>query len=302
MEPLKRPVEESVEIRTILAAVSGGAASSGVVDLACRLALRFDSHVEALHVQPDPREMVVAAADGFAMPLSGEIMERARQDAADTAAAARRIFDAAMAQHALPLREAPPPPGTDPALLRQASACWCEATGYGPVAVAGRARLFDLLILGQSGRVVDQPYSDAIEESLLASGRPVLIAPAEPPKVLGEIIALAWNDSPQSARALASALPFLRAARAVHILSIGETGAGDLARQLGWYGVRATTNAIDRVDHVGPGEWLLAAARDRGADLLVMGGYGRAPWRELLFGGATRQALARGLLPLLLSH
>ncbi len=291
-----------MEIRTILAAVSGGGASAGVIELACRLAHRFDSHLEALHARPDPREMVAAAADGFATPLSGDIIEQAMRDAADMAAAARRIFDAALARHALPLREAPPPPGTDPALLRQASACWRETTGYGATTVADRARLFDLLILGRSGRVVDQPYSDAIEEALLASGRPVLIAPTEPPKVLGETIALAWNDSPESARALAGAMPFLRAAHAVHVLSIGETGAGELVRQLGWYGVRATADAVDRVEHVGPGELLLAAARDRAADLLVMGGYGHAPWRELLFGGATRQVIGASLLPLLLSH
>lgn len=291
-----------MDMRTILAAVSGGAASSGVVELACRLAHRFDSHLEVLHARPDPSEMVAATADGFATSLSGDILEQVMQDAADMAAGARRIFDAAVARHALPLREAPPPLGTDPALLRQASACWREAAGYGPTTVAQRARLFDLLILGRSGRVVDQPYGDAIEQALLASGRPVLIAPADAPKLLGETIALAWNDSPESARALAGAMSFLRRAQAVHVLSIGETGAGELARQLGWYGVRATADAIDPVQHVGPGELLLAAARDRGADLLVMGGFGHAPWRELLFGGATRQVIATSLLPLLLSH
>jgi nucleotide-binding universal stress UspA family protein len=291
-----------MEIRTILAAVSGGAASAGVIELACRLAHRFGAHVEALHARPDPREMVAAAADGFATPLSGDIVEQAMRDAGTLAAGARRIFEAAAARHALTLRDAPPPPGTDPALLRQASACWRETTGYGATAVAGRARLFDLLILGRSGRVVDQPYSDAIEGALLGSGRPVLIAPVEPPKVLGETIALAWNDSPEAARALAGAMPFLRAAQALHVLSIGETGAGEVVRQLGWYGVRATADAVDPVAHVGPGELLLAAARDQGADLLVMGGYGHAPWRELLFGGATRQVVATSLLPLLLSH
>jgi nucleotide-binding universal stress UspA family protein len=36
--------------------------------------------------------------------------------------------------------------------------------------------------------------------------------------------------------------------------------------------------------------------------LLVMGGYGRGPWREMFFGGATRELLAASLLPLLLVH
>ena len=53
---------------------------------------------------------------------------------------------------------------------------------------------------------------------------------------------------------------------------------------------------------VGPGELVLAAARDHACDLLVMGGYSRSPWREMLFGGATRDVVGRSLLPLLLSH
>jgi nucleotide-binding universal stress UspA family protein len=35
-----------------------------------------------------------------------------------------------------------------------------------------------------------------------------------------------------------------------------------------------------------------AAARDCDADLLVIGGCGHALWREMLFGGASRQILA----------
>ena len=53
---------------------------------------------------------------------------------------------------------------------------------------------------------------------------------------------------------------------------------------------------------VGVGEPLLAAARERATDLLVMGGYVQAPWRGLLFGGATREVVGTSLLPLLLYH
>jgi nucleotide-binding universal stress UspA family protein len=33
-----------------------------------------------------------------------------------------------------------------------------------------------------------------------------------------------------------------------------------------------------------------------------MGGYGHAPWREALFGGATREAVKAMTMPLLLMH
>jgi nucleotide-binding universal stress UspA family protein len=89
---------------------------------------------------------------------------------------------------------------------------------------------------------------------------------------------------------------------AVHVLSVGDTRAAEWVRHLGWYGVRATADTVCPVPSVGVGELLLAAARERDADLLVMGGYGHAPWREALFGGATRQVIGTSLLPLLLSH
>jgi nucleotide-binding universal stress UspA family protein len=33
-----------------------------------------------------------------------------------------------------------------------------------------------------------------------------------------------------------------------------------------------------------------------------MGGYGHAPWREMIFGGATAQIVGTSRLPVLLSH
>ena len=48
------------------------------------------------------------------------------------------------------------------------------------------------------------------------------------------------------------------------------------------------------------GEVLLAQAGDAGADLLVMGAYGHARLRELVFSGATRHVLREAELPVLL--
>lgn len=38
------------------------------------------------------------------------------------------------------------------------------------------------------------------------------------------------------------------------------------------------------------------------ADLIVMGGYGHARPRERLFGGVTRDVLARACIPVLMAH
>jgi nucleotide-binding universal stress UspA family protein len=292
------PMETGMEMRTILAAVSGGSASAGVIELACLLARRFDSHVEFYHTRPDPHDMLVVPADGLGAGLTADIVASALNEAARIAEAAHALCDTAIARHGLSRQETPSAQAVP-------SACWREETGYAPVMLAARARLFDLAILGRSGRsgrVVDEPHGEAVEETLLSAGRPVLVAPASAPDALGERVAVGWNDSLESTRALAAALPFLRRAKAVSVLSLGESNAAALVEHLGWYGIRAAADRLDRAEGVAVGVQLLAAARDRGADLLVMGGYGKSPLRQMLFGGATRDIIGTSLLPLLVAH
>jgi nucleotide-binding universal stress UspA family protein len=50
------------------------------------------------------------------------------------------------------------------------------------------------------------------------------------------------------------------------------------------------------------GAALLRIASDIGADLLVMGGYGRTRLSELVLGGVTRHVLAEAEVPLLISR
>jgi nucleotide-binding universal stress UspA family protein len=47
---------------------------------------------------------------------------------------------------------------------------------------------------------------------------------------------------------------------------------------------------------------LIQAAHEFGADLLIMGAYSHSRFRELVFGGVTRQVLLACDLPVLLLH
>ncbi|HUC16273.1 MAG TPA: universal stress protein [Acetobacteraceae bacterium] len=285
-------------IKTILVGLSGGTASKGALEFACRLAGQFGAHLEALHVGLDVEELMLSAgASGFAMPVDGRWIDEITANAAATAEKVKATFTEAAGRYGLSVSDAPEP--------GKSGAIWRAETGDAPVIVARRARFFDLVVLGRSDRVIDKPHSDAIEQTLLQSGRPVLIAPAEPPAVLGEIIAIGWNGSEQAVRAAASALPLLQKARQAFIIAIGED-EGDSAESIRFYlrmhGVEATVRNMLKMPAVGSGGQLLSAAREQGADLLVMGAYGHAPWREALFGGATREVVGMSLLPLLITH
>jgi nucleotide-binding universal stress UspA family protein len=73
-----------------------------------------------------------------------------------------------------------------------------------------------------------------------------------------------------------------------------------LADYLEWRGIVCERRSIVAEDAVGAA--LLRAASDAGADLLVMGGYGRSRLRELVLGGVTRHVLTHAQLPVLLAH
>jgi len=290
-------------IKTILAAASGGSASDGAIELACRFARRFGAHLEGYHAKPDPRDLFTYSGDGFGLSMSGEFIDRFIKDADAIAAKTKESFTATAARHQIGLSAAAPTQQLPERIA--ASADWREETGYGPTMVARRARFFDLVVLGRSERVVDQPHTDVVEQTLVNSGRPVLLAPSKTPAEVGERVALGWNGSAEAVRAMTSSLPFLAAARETAIITVGERhqeSAAALIDYLGWHGVKAQHRHVPAVAHVGQGQQLLSAAREENADLLVMGGYGHMPWREFLFGGATREVVGVSLLPLLLSH
>lgn len=132
----------------------------------------------------------------------------------------------------------------------------------------------------------------------------MLVAESRALDRLGETIALAWNDSPQAARALSAALPFMKSASRTHILCFGDASMEELIEQLRWYGVQASGHRFPPLaqQRAETGELLLGATRDCQADLLAMGAYGHAPWWEALFGGATREVLRKDTLSILLAH
>lgn len=288
--------------KTILAAASGGSANDGTIELACRFARRFGAHLEAFHAKPDPRDLFTYSTDSFGTSMSGDFVDRFIKDSDSIAAKTKAGFEAAIARHQIS-QSAAPSLGLPEKIT--ASAIWREEVGYAPTLVSRRARFFDLVVLGRSERVVDQPHTDVVEQTLINSGRPVLVAPAKPVEDLGDNIAIGWNGSSAATRALAAALPFLASARSTAIITIGDRHQGSaaaLVEYLGWHGVAAKHQHLPNIEGAGTGQQLLSAAEDGGADLLVMGGYGHVPWREFLFGGATRDVVGVSLMPLLLMH
>jgi len=285
-------------IKTILAGLSGGSASDSVIELACRLAEQFAAYVEGLHVRIDAGELVIAAgAEGLAAATSMGLTDQLLAEAMEKAKHLQQAFMAAATRHGLALHSEATAAGP--------GVSWRVESGDAPAIVASRARFFDLAVLGRSDRVVNQPHTDVIEETLLHSGRPVLLAPSEPPPAFGERIAIGWNGSDEAVRSVTASLPFLRRARDVVLVELGDSdkaGTADMQAYLLMLGIASRSRKLRDVRGANVGTELLSTAADEGADLLVLGGYSRSPLRQSVFGGTTRQVLAASRLPLLMAH
>ena len=179
-------------------------------------------------------------------------------------------------------------------------------------AFAQQAFYADLMVLGQHDPSTDPSFgvpSDFAENVMLMSGKPALILPYAglPPAVIGETVVIAWKPVREAARAVGAAMPLLKRARRVVILSwsgddkkvVGKRL--DLRGYLRLNGVEASWQEQGN-ETSGLGELLLSRSFDLGADLLVMGCYGHSRAREWVLGGTSRTVLESMTLPVLMSH
>ncbi|MDB5558820.1 MAG: universal stress protein [Enterovirga sp.] len=178
-----------------------------------------------------------------------------------------------------------------------------------PEIVTEHARMRDLTIIP-----VGSPSDfrqEVAEAVIFESGLPVLILPEVSDRtesVTLDAIGIAWDFSRPAARAVASAMPLLRRAKYVHVVTVRnekviETrrSGSELARHLGCHGIQVV---LDEEDAAGRsiGETLEEYATTNGLDVLVMGAYGHSKLRDFVLGGATKGLLSNPRLPIFLSH
>ncbi|MSO70423.1 MAG: universal stress protein [Alphaproteobacteria bacterium] len=286
-----------MSIGLILAPISGQASDQAALTAAVALARRWSAHLLALQVRPDPRSYLPLMGEGLTTGMIQSVLATAEKDAAERAKNAAATFAATTG--GLPRVEHP---------LREpnASVDYLEETGEETERVAFRGRFADLIVLPQPSGNGPVTAQVVLEAALFETGRPVLLVPSSASATFGERIAIAWNGNREAARAVAAADAFLGQAKAVTVLTVRgkaerQAEPGELVQALAWRGINATAKLVD-AGSSGTGPALLAAAQQAGADLLVMGAYGHSRLREFVLGGATREALERAALPVLLCH
>jgi nucleotide-binding universal stress UspA family protein len=174
-------------------------------------------------------------------------------------------------------------------------------------AFARQGRLHDLTVVDAEPSSINVDRG-LIECLLIDSGRPVLVVPPGRDAFSCRRIVLAWDGSARAARAAADALPFLRAAESVEVVSVeGEKDltdtlmGADIAPHLSRHGVKATVHCLAAVNG-DAAETLRDAATRFEADMIVMGGYVHSRLREMVLGGVTQSLLRQSPVTLFMAH
>lgn len=187
---------------------------------------------------------------------------------------------------------------------------WTVAQASVAKALAQACTRHDLLVLD---RIEEDRFASVVElsEIIMQTAAPCVIASADAEYPTGRSLraVVAWNGSPEAMRAVYSALPLLQNAD-VLLLRGEERDVNpridwhpslDIRKYLSHHGVRVEEGATD-AGRTGAGKALLRAAATWGADLLVMGAYGRTRFSEWVLGGVTRTMLEHAPLPVLVQH
>jgi len=288
-----------MSVRKFILPLSNPTSSEVALHTALLLTKKWNAHLQVLYILTDTRDIAPLASEGMSGAMIQEMINSAETESRARTLSLQQLFATAADEHEVRIGE--PAFGT-----LSPSASFTPIAGRDDEIIAHHARLADLTIVPHPGAGEDVANADALHAVLFDSGRPVLLAPFTRPVSIGKRIAVAWNGLSNAAAALGSAMPLIREAEAVRVLTSPEyarrgPGAEEVVDYIAHQGVtadRVTFSSIDR--EIGAG--LLRAAEDFQADLMSMGAYSSSRLRELILGGVTRYVLENADLPVLMNR
>ncbi|MGD0192922.1 MAG: universal stress protein [Rhizomicrobium sp.] len=286
-------------IAKIIAPLTGAERDRIVLASAFAAAKPFEAHVVALFVRPDPAEAMPFFGEGVSSVIVQEIVNVAREAADKAAELARAALKSSADDSGVTVLESAQP-------AKGVSASFRDVQGNFSDCIVKAARLSDLVVFGPLSDEDKPGLTEAFEETLIGTGRPILLSAQPPAQGFAERIAVAWDGSASSAHAVTAALPYLAKAAHVDLLSVRsgsveKTPLTNVCEYLALHRVACTDRAIEAGTKP-IGETLLENAVACGAGLFVMGGYGHSRLRQFFAGGVTRHVVSHAKLPLFLVH
>jgi nucleotide-binding universal stress UspA family protein len=296
-------------MKAILVPIPDTGVNTPAIEIALMVAKAVAGHVEGLYIETPPpitaRTTPTAGyeATRYGAPAAAQRTEeefaRAAEARERAAGQTRAEFERVCGAHGVPVCA---PDASSPV----PSASWRQARGSYASAVTTRAPSYDLMVVPNPSTAT--PAREIAEHTLLETGRPVLLSPAQPEPDPSSSAMIAWSPSLQAWRAVTAAVPLLAKARRVELVSVGEDEAAiadsraAVIRYLGWHGITATARQV-KPHSRNIGDILLHEASEANFGMLVMGAYSHSRVRELLLGGVTRHVLSNVVVtPVFMAH
>lgn len=177
--------------------------------------------------------------------------------------------------------------------------------------LAHQTRFADLVVLPRPyGPDRGHEHEQILELALFNAHVPVLVVPdgTEVQRKPKRIV-VGWNESAEALAAVRAAMPLLQQAAVVDIVVIDppqhgpdrSDPGGALSAMLARHGINCEVSVLAKT-MPRTSDTLLRHARDKDAEMIVMGAYGHSRFRESILGGATRNMLEHAELPILMAH
>jgi nucleotide-binding universal stress UspA family protein len=287
-------------MKTLLTFVGGGDRDPVILQTALAAALPFSAHLDCLHCRVPTTQAVRYAELEFASGAAlGNALKRLETNT--------NVFSDLAAEHVRKF-------------------CTNAAIGFGDTSAGGHgvtasfredesnalerltlhAGRGDLVVMGRK-RQKQGLAPETLEHLARHCGRPILVAATAAPPTLTDTIMVCWSEIGSAARAVTAATPLLAKAGRVVFASVAKREAGvkdslnGLAGQYSGNGVSTEVRVVPASGRRLP-EALASTAAECGANLVVMGAYGRPRFRELVLGSRTEALLDAIDRPILLMH
>ena len=270
-----------MEWARIMTPLAGGDGDRRALAGAAALARAFDAELFCVHAPADLADMAPWMGDGFMGGMQSAAFDSLKEAAAEGERLARAMVSGV---------------GYD-----KSTFIGLKSPVWAALAMAGR--LADVVVFDDIAAKGRGALYKSFQQIVADEQRPTLVVKGH--FKVGGVAAVAWDGGKEASRAMRTALPLLRKASSVIVLTAPaatqrKVDPDQLVAFLGARDVACEVKVLADTGDAGPA--LLKGAREAGADVLIAGAFGHTRLREFIFGGATRTFLAAEGPSLFLSH
>ncbi len=282
-----------MEYKKIFFPIGGGEELRGRIHGALLIAKHFNSHLEILKSLAKPSQIMK-----FDDSLPETVLKELNAMAKDRLEEDMVIHETIFAEEIIKVGIT----SSSKAQEDTATAEIITGEGYRSKLIEQESKYCDLVIVSSphNGRI-----TATFETTITKSGKPALMFPREMDEFKTEKILIGWNNTPEAARAVSEAIPIMKKAKKVNIISSKEyiKDTKDIEKLQSYLKVHNIDTEFDLIETTKiPGEALLKFAQEGKFDLIIAGAFGHRGLRELMFGGTTKYILQNSTVPIFMAH